>query len=48
MGIVDTDTKSHNVSLAIPGNDDSLSSIIFYNTIIAELVLFYKFFYLVL
>jgi len=48
IGIVDTNVKSHNVSLAIPGNDDSINSILFYNNIISELVLFYKFFYLIL
>jgi len=48
IGIIDTNTKSHNVSLALPGNDDSINSILFYNNIVCELILFYKFFYLVL
>jgi ribosomal protein S2 len=43
LAIVDTDTKSQAINLAIPGNDDSLDSIIFYNEVVSSYVLLCKF-----
>lgn len=43
IGIVDTNVKSQSINIALPGNDDSLQSIIFYNDLISSFILFYKF-----
>jgi len=43
IAIVDTNVKSQAIALPIPGNDDSLDSIIFYNEIISSFVLKCKF-----
>jgi ribosomal protein S2 len=43
IAVIDTNVKSQAVSLPIPGNDDSLDSIIFYNEIISNFVLRCKF-----
>jgi ribosomal protein S2 len=43
MAIIDTDFPSHYVNFAIPGNDDSIDSIIFYNSIISQFILYLKF-----
>lgn len=39
LGIVDTNISGHIVNNPIPGNDDSLDSIIFYNTHISQYIL---------
>lgn len=43
LGIADTATGAHALSLAIPGNDESLEAIYFYNTLFANAVLLKKF-----
>lgn len=43
LGIADTATAAHALSLAIPGNDESLEAIYFYNTLLANAVLLKKF-----
>lgn len=43
LGIADTATGAHALSLAIPGNDESLEAIYFYNTLLANAVLLKKF-----
>jgi len=39
LGIVDTDVSGHIANIAIPGNDDSLDCIVFYNTHISQYIL---------
>jgi ribosomal protein S2 len=43
ISVVDTDTWTQVSSLAIPGNDESLGCIIFYNDIVSNFVLVKKF-----
>ncbi len=43
IGIIDTNISGHLANLAIPGNDDSLDSLIFYNIHIAQYILEKKF-----
>lgn len=43
VGIADTATSAHALSLAVPGNDESLEAIYFYNTLMANNVLLKKF-----
>jgi small subunit ribosomal protein S2 len=43
VGIADTATSAHALSCAIPGNDESLESIYFYNTLLANSILLKKF-----
>ena len=43
LGIADTATSAHALSCAIPGNDESLESIYFYNTLLANSILLKKF-----
>jgi small subunit ribosomal protein S2 len=43
LAIVDTNVKSQAVNLAIPGNDESLNCIIYYNAIVSNYVLLCKF-----
>jgi ribosomal protein S2 len=43
LGIVDTNVKSQSVSIAVPGNDESLNSVIFYNNLICNYILLLKF-----
>jgi len=43
LGIVDTTTDSQASSLAVPGNDDSLECIVFYNNMVCEYILYKKF-----
>ena len=45
MGIVDTNTHAQSCSIAVPGNDDSIECIIFYNELVSEYILFRKFVY---
>lgn len=42
LGIVDTNTYTHVVSIPIPGNDDSLDCLVFYNAFIAKFILLRK------
>lgn len=48
LGIVDTNSLSQSCTIAIPGNDDSLDCIIFYNDLVSEYILFRKFSYVFL
>jgi hypothetical protein len=43
IGIVDTDTKAHFVSLPIPSNDESNVSINFFNLVVANCIILNKF-----
>lgn len=43
IGIVDTNTNSNLVSLAVPGNDESLDCLAFYSDLVANYVLIKKF-----
>jgi len=43
LGIVDTDVKSNSLNLPIPGNDESINSILFYNELISNYILIWKF-----
>jgi ribosomal protein S2 len=46
LGIVDTNISGHITNMAIPGNDDSLDSMIFYNTHLSQYILEKKFSYI--
>jgi len=48
LGVVDTDTYSHVVSIAMPGNDESFDCLFFYNDLAAQHILGKKFFYVML
>jgi ribosomal protein S2 len=39
LGIVDTNVSGHIVNIPIPGNDDSLDCIVFYNTHVSQYIL---------
>jgi len=39
LGIVDTDLSGHIANIAIPGNDDALDCVVFYNTHISQYIL---------
>lgn len=43
IGIVDTNTRSQAINLPIPGNDESIEAIIFYNETISDWILLAKF-----
>lgn len=43
IGIADTATSAHALSLAVPGNDESLEAIYFYNSLVAQTILLKKF-----
>lgn len=43
LGIVDSNTYTHVVSVPIPGNDDSIECLIFYNDLISKFILSRKF-----
>lgn len=43
MGIADSDALVQGCSVAVPGNDDSLDSVVFYHDLVAEYVLYRKF-----
>ena len=43
IGIVDSNTYTHVVSIPIPGNDDSLDCLVFYNDFIAKFILLRKY-----
>jgi len=43
IAICDTNFPSHYVNFAIPGNDDSIDAIIFYNSIISQFIVYLKF-----
>lgn len=43
MGIVDTNTFSQSVHVAIPGNDESIDCLVFYNETVSNYILYYKF-----
>jgi hypothetical protein len=43
IGIVDSNTYTHVVSIPIPGNDDSLDTLVFYNDFIAKFILLRKY-----
>jgi ribosomal protein S2 len=46
LGIVDTDSPLKLVSIAIPGNDESILAVSFYNTLISTFILYKKFKYI--
>lgn len=46
LGIVDTNTLSQDCSIVIPGNDDSLDCVFFYNFMVSEYILYRKYFYI--
>jgi small subunit ribosomal protein S2 len=43
IAICDTNFQSHYVNFAIPGNDDSIDAIIFYNSIVSQFIVYLKF-----
>ena len=43
LGIIDTDISGHLSNIPIPGNDDSIDSLLFYNTHISQYILEKKF-----
>jgi small subunit ribosomal protein S2 len=43
IGIVDSNTYTHVVSIALPGNDDSVECLVFYNEFISKFILLKKF-----
>jgi small subunit ribosomal protein S2 len=43
IAICDTNFPSHYVNFAVPGNDDSIDAIIFYNSIISQFIVYLKF-----
>jgi small subunit ribosomal protein S2 len=43
IGIVDTNTFSQSVHIAIPGNDESTDCLVFYNETVSNYILYYKF-----
>ena len=43
IGIVDTNCYSQHITFALPGNDDSISCVVFYNLLISEFILYRKF-----
>lgn len=43
LGITDTNAHPQMCSVAVPGNDDSLECVLFYNDIVAEHILYRKF-----
>jgi len=47
LGIVDSNTYSHVVNIAIPGNDDSLDCLVFYNEFISKYIMSKKFAYVI-
>jgi ribosomal protein S2 len=42
IGIVDTNAPSQTTTIAIPGNDDSLNAVLFYNEIVSSFIMFRK------
>jgi ribosomal protein S2 len=48
ISIVDTNmTRFANINLAIPGNEASIDSVLFYNNIISKKILFEKYFLII-
>lgn len=45
LGIVDTNAPMQLVSIAIPGNDESINSLAFYNSLLSTFILYKKFAY---
>lgn len=43
FAITDTNTYSHATTLAIPGNDESVLSLVYYNNIFCSYILIVKF-----
>jgi ribosomal protein S2 len=43
LGIVDTNSPQKYVNLAIPGNDESFTTLVYYNNLISLFVLYNKF-----
>ena len=43
IAVCDTNFRSHYVNFAIPGNDDSVDALIFYNSIISAFIVYLKF-----
>ena len=43
LGVVDTNTPHNLVSIALPGNDESASALVFYNSFISTFVLYAKY-----
>lgn len=43
LAIVDTNVRSNAINIAVPGNDESLYSIIFYNELVCNYILLCKF-----
>lgn len=48
IGIVDSNTYTHVVSIPIPGNDDSLDCLVFYNDFIAKFILLKKYYLVII
>jgi len=48
IGLVDTNVKSHLVTIPIPSNDESIESVGFFNILIAHFILKNKFFLLLM
>ncbi len=43
MGIADSDAMVQGCTIAVPGNDDALDSVVFYHELLAEYILYRKF-----
>lgn len=43
MGIADSDALVQGTSIVVPGNDDSLDSVVFYHDLVSEYILYRKF-----
>ena len=43
IGICDTDAHSQIVPLPLPGNDETMICLVFYNELISSYILYYKF-----
>jgi ribosomal protein S2 len=46
LGVVDTNISGHITNMAMPGNDDALDCIVFYNTHLSQYILEKKFYYI--
>jgi ribosomal protein S2 len=43
IGVVDTDSPTQHVEIAVPGNDEGMAPIIFYNSFMTLFILYKKF-----
>lgn len=43
LGIVDTNTAHSLVAIAIPGNDEAATALVFYNSVVSTFILYIKY-----